>query len=114
MQPKRRYTFDILKEGGTYHETDGKKSNSLCARSPVRTLSCGRGRRIEQEVTGMYDLENFLSMVDSILDTARKRHITGGILISLAALFGGLAVTALTIKNDPDGSDDKENDYEYE
>lgn len=56
----------------------------------------------------MYDLENFLSMIDDILDTKRKRHITGGILISLAALFGGLAVTALTIRPD---DDEKENDY---
>ena len=46
----------------------------------------------------MHELENFLVMLDDILNTSRKRHITGGILISLAALFGGLAVTALTIR----------------
>lgn len=44
--------------------------------------------------------ENFIAMVDYILDTPRKRHITGGILLSLSALFGGLAVTVMTIKND--------------
>ena len=46
----------------------------------------------------MYELENLLSMIDDILNTKRKRHITGGILISLAALFGGLAATALSIR----------------
>lgn len=33
------------------------------------------------------------------LDTSRKRHIVGGILLSASALFGGLAVTVLTIKS---------------
>ena len=48
----------------------------------------------------MYDLETFLSMVESLIDTSRKRHITGGVLISLSALFAGLAVTILTSKNE--------------
>ena len=46
----------------------------------------------------MYELENFLATIDGLLDTKRKRHIFGGILISLAALFGGLAATTLTIR----------------
>ena len=51
-------------------------------------------------------LENFITVLDYILSTNRKRHITGGILLSLSALFGGLAVTAITIttrKDDTDG-----------
>ena len=32
---------------------------------------------------------NFISMMDFILDTKRKRHITGGILLSASLLFGG-------------------------
>ena len=56
----------------------------------------------------MYELENVLTIVNELLSTPRRRHITGGILISLAALFGGLAVTALTIK-----PEEKENDNEY-
>lgn len=56
----------------------------------------------------MYELENFLNIVSELLSTQRRRHITGGILISLAALFGGLAVTALTIK-----PEERENDDEY-
>ena len=36
------------------------------------------------------------------LDTKRKRHITGGILLSVSFLFGGLAITVMTIKNEED------------
>ena len=39
---------------------------------------------------------NFISMMD-FLDTKRKRHITGGILLSASLLFGGLALTVMTI-----------------
>lgn len=46
----------------------------------------------------MIDFENFVSTIDSILDTKRKRHITGGILLSASLLFGGLALTAMTIR----------------
>lgn len=44
-------------------------------------------------------LDTFIFTLDSMLDTPRKRHIMGGILLSASALFGGLAVTILTIKN---------------
>ena len=40
---------------------------------------------------------NFISMMDFILDKKRKRHITGGILLSASLLFGGLALTVMTI-----------------
>ncbi len=45
-------------------------------------------------------LEAFLFSLDSMLDTKRKRHILGGVLLSASALFGGLAVTVFTIKNE--------------
>lgn len=48
----------------------------------------------------MESLENFIAMLDIILDTKRKRHITGGILISISMLFGGLAITVMTIKKE--------------
>ncbi len=48
----------------------------------------------------MEGLENLIAMLDYVLDTNRKRHITGGILLSVSMLFGGLAVTVMTIKND--------------
>lgn len=43
--------------------------------------------------------EGVISSVDYVLDTTRKRHITGGILLSISMLFGGLAITVMTIKN---------------
>ena len=47
----------------------------------------------------MEGLENLISMLDYVLDTKRKRHITGGILLSVSMLFGGLALTVMTINN---------------
>ena len=37
-----------------------------------------------------------------ILNSKRKRHIVGGILISMSTLFAGLAVTVMSIKEDDD------------
>ena len=48
----------------------------------------------------MESLENLIYMLDDILDTKRKRHIAGGILLSASMLFGGLALTVMTIKNE--------------
>lgn len=45
-------------------------------------------------------LNAFIFSLDNMLDTKRKRHIIGGILLSASALFGGLAVTVFTIKNE--------------
>ena len=50
----------------------------------------------------MDGLENIISVLDYVLDTKRKRHITGGILLIVSFLFGGLAITAMTIKNEED------------
>lgn len=41
-----------------------------------------------------------IERADAMLDTERKRHIAGGILISASLLCSGLAITALTIRND--------------
>lgn len=46
----------------------------------------------------MYDIGNFLSILDNMLDTEKKRHIAGGILLSISMLFGGLALTVMTTK----------------
>lgn len=48
----------------------------------------------------MDGIGNFISMMDCILDTKRKRHITGGILLSASLLFGGLALTVMTLKSE--------------
>lgn len=50
----------------------------------------------------MDGIGNFISMMDYILDTKRKRHITGSILLSASLLFGGLALTVMTIQNEED------------
>ena len=47
----------------------------------------------------MDGMENFISVLDYILDTKRKWHIIGGILVSASLLFGGLALTVMTIKS---------------
>lgn len=48
----------------------------------------------------MEGFANLVSMMDYVLDTKRKRHITGGILLSAALLFGGLAITVMSIKDE--------------
>lgn len=39
-------------------------------------------------------------MLDQSLDTKKKRHIAGGILMSISVLFGGLAFTVMTVKTE--------------
>lgn len=41
--------------------------------------------------------EGFVSMLDFTLDSKRKRHIVGGILLSISCLFAGLAFTSMTM-----------------
>lgn len=46
----------------------------------------------------MTKIENVILIIDDILGTKRKRHIIGGVLISSALFFGGLAFTVISIK----------------
>lgn len=48
----------------------------------------------------MNSVDGLLFAIDELLDTERKRHIVGGILLSISFLFGGLAITVFTIKNE--------------
>lgn len=48
----------------------------------------------------MYRLGEILNMLDVALDTRKKRHVAGGILMSISLLFGGLAVTVITLKTE--------------
>ena len=59
----------------------------------------------------MNGIEGIIYMLDDVLDTRRKRHITGGILISMSLLFGGLALTVMTIKNEENENIKIEEDY---
>jgi hypothetical protein len=51
----------------------------------------------------MQAFSNLIAMFDYTLDSRSKRHITGGILLSMAMLFGGLAVTVMTIRSNEEG-----------
>lgn len=55
----------------------------------------------------MDGLEHIVYVIDRLLDTKRKRHITGGILLSISALFGGLAATIMTLENEREVEDDE-------
>ena len=54
----------------------------------------------------MERLERILAMLDRTLSSRKKRHIAGGILLSVSLLFGGLAFTVMTLKH---GENEKEN-----
>lgn len=43
-------------------------------------------------------LEAILSTLDHSLNTSKKRHIIGGVLMSVSLLFGGLALTVISFK----------------
>lgn len=44
------------------------------------------------------NLEAIISILDDTLDTKRKQHIVGGVLLSISLFFGGLAFTTMTLK----------------
>lgn len=52
-------------------------------------------------------LEHLLSMLDHTLNTKKKRHIAGGILMSISLLFGGLAFTVITLKSEEENNEQK-------
>jgi hypothetical protein len=41
-----------------------------------------------------------IAMLEQTLGTRAKRHIMGGALISISLLFGGLALTVMTLKTE--------------
>ena len=47
-------------------------------------------------------------MLDHVLDTGRKRHIVGGVMLSASLFFGGLALTAMTIKTEEDNDEEQD------
>lgn len=53
----------------------------------------------------MYRLEELVSMLDHALNTKTKRHIAGGVLMSISLLFGGLAITIMTIKSEGENNE---------
>ena len=53
----------------------------------------------------MDELEHIVTMLDYTLSTKQKRHIVGGMLLSVAFLFGGLALTVMTLQKEENGDD---------
>ena len=56
----------------------------------------------------MNEIERTISILDYVLDTPKKRHITGGILLSLSLMFTGLALTVMTIRNEEEREEEDE------
>ena len=52
-------------------------------------------------------LDYVIAMLERTLGTRNKRHIMGGALISVSLLFGGLALTVMTIKTDYEEDEDE-------
>lgn len=45
-------------------------------------------------------LDHIVSTLTHIVGNRRKRHVVGGVLLSISLLFGGFAVTVMSIKNE--------------
>lgn len=44
-------------------------------------------------------------MLDRSLDSKKRRHIIGGVLLSISVLFGGVAITIITLKTEETNDD---------
>lgn len=53
-------------------------------------------------IFAMNSLENIFLFLDYLTDTQRKRHMIGGVLMSVSLFFGGLAFTLMTVKEGED------------
>ena len=50
-------------------------------------------------------LEEAMSTLLHLTGDKKKRHIIGGVLLSVSLLFGGLAMTVMSIKNEEKGNE---------
>lgn len=55
----------------------------------------------------MERLEVVAILLDSILSSKRRKHIVGGVLMSVSLLFGGLAFTVITLKPEEEVIDEQ-------
>lgn len=46
----------------------------------------------------MSEVTDICENVEYVLESQKRRHLIGGVLLSFALLFGGLAVTTMTLK----------------
>ena len=59
----------------------------------------------------MERLEDLVSMLDHTLNTRKKRHLAGGVLMSISLFFGGLAITVLSLRSEESKDDEYESIY---
>lgn len=52
-------------------------------------------------------IEEVVDTVEEAVSTARRRHIVGGVLLSVSLLFAGLAITAITLKKEDYENEDE-------
>ena len=45
-------------------------------------------------------LEATLSIIDYAFSNRKRRHVIGGVLMSISLLFGGLAITVISLKEE--------------
>lgn len=59
-------------------------------------------------------LNYIVMMLEKTLGTRSKRHIMGGALVSVSLLFGGLALTVMTLKteNNNEGEEEPKNELQ--
>jgi hypothetical protein len=59
-------------------------------------------------------LNYIVMMLEKTLGTRSKRHIMGGALVSVSLLFGGLALTVMTLKteNNDEGEEEPKNELQ--
>jgi hypothetical protein len=53
-------------------------------------------------------LNHVMAMLERTLGTRHKRHLMGGALVSVSLLFGGLALTVMTLKTNDKEIDDED------
>jgi hypothetical protein len=56
----------------------------------------------------MERLNYVVAMLERTLGTRMKRHILGGALVSVSLLFGGLAITVMTIRTTEEENESNE------
>ena len=56
----------------------------------------------------MDKLERIVSALTNVVSTKQKRHIVGGIMLSVSMLFCGLALTVMTITNEEQDNDEQD------
>ena len=55
----------------------------------------------------MNRLEGVMASLEYMLNSKKKRHIMGGILMSASLLFAGLAFTIITLKQEENNKDEQ-------